>query len=297
MKRFRLFLCLFLLFLLVVAGSPVAATSPSISHITPSSGPDNGYVTVTITGTGFGSTNGEVWMTPASVCEPSNKVYGTGCSWTSTSITCKFQLRGQTPLGYYTLWVRSITTDSLNQTFQNEGSFHSGFEIYKGSGTTYTTSATTAATGVTTTVTTAVTSGEGGNSVFFDINPSGAEIWLDGEDVGTGPRVYYTNRDGTYDVVVKKAGYEDYVAKVTIIRDKRVHFPATLTPLASGAASVTKPSSGTTVKNATTIRKSTLKIPTPLGTDPPVAEEAPADPAIALGAAGIAIGFVLLRRR
>jgi hypothetical protein len=56
-------------------------------------------------------------------------------------------------------------------------------------------------------------------------------------------------------------------------------------------------SSSAPVKTNTTIRKSTLKIPTPLGTDPPVTEESPADPALALGAAGIVIGLVLLRRR
>jgi len=51
------------------------------------------------------------------------------------------------------------------------------------------------------------------------------------------------------------------------------------------------------VKTNTTIRKSTLKIPTPLGTDPPVTEESPADPALALGAAGIVIGLAVFRKK
>jgi hypothetical protein len=60
---------------------------------------------------------------------------------------------------------------------------------------------------------------------------------------------------------------------------------------------VTTPASGTPAKTVTTIQKSTLKIPTPLGTFAPAAEESPVDPALALGAAGIAIGLVMLRRR
>jgi hypothetical protein len=173
------------------------------------------------------------------------------------------------------------------------------FQIYQGSGsTTYTTTTTSTET---TTATTVTTSPNGDNSVFFETNPAGAEIWLDGEDVGTSTFTFNTNRDGTYDVVVKKAGYEDYVAKLTIIRGQRVHFYAPLTQLVSNATAVTTTASATPGKNitTTTIQKSTRKMPTPLGTDDPSpsAEDSPADPALALGAAGIAIGLVLLRRR
>jgi hypothetical protein len=60
---------------------------------------------------------------------------------------------------------------------------------------------------------------------------------------------------------------------------------------------VTTHASGTPAKTVTTIQKSTLKVPTPLGTFAPAAEESPVDPALALGAAGIAIGLVMFRRR
>ena len=116
--------------------------------------------------------------------------------------------------------------------------------------------------------------------------------------MGTSAFTYYTNKEGTFGVVVKKTGYEDYTAQVTILEGKRVRFYALLTQSNPGSTpSSTTPSSGTPGKTVTTVRKSTLKIPTPLGTDPPVTEESPVDPALALGAAGIAIGFVLLRRR
>jgi hypothetical protein len=116
--------------------------------------------------------------------------------------------------------------------------------------------------------------------------------------VGTSTFTYYTNKEGVFDVVIKKDGCEDYAAKVSILEGRRVHFYAPLTPLASGyTTSVTTPASGTPAKTVTTIQKSTLKIPTPLGTFAPAAEESPVDPALALGAAGIAIGLVMLRRR
>jgi hypothetical protein len=172
------------------------------------------------------------------------------------------------------------------------------FQIYKGSGSSTTTTTTS---GTITTETTTTTSPDGENSVFFETSPSGAEIWLDGNDVGTAAFTYYTNRDGTYDVVVKKTGYEDYAAKVTIIRGQRVHFYAPLTQLVSNATAVTTTASATPGKNitTTTIQKSTRKMPTPLGTDDPspTAEDSPVDPALALGAAGIAIGLVVIRRR
>src|SRR5512136_1137540 len=96
--------CLVLLLLVTGAGIPAAA-SPAISSISPSSGPNNGYVTVTITGTGFNSQS-TAWMTPASVCDPSNQIYSSGCSWSPASGTCSFLFQGQTT-GAYTVWVES----------------------------------------------------------------------------------------------------------------------------------------------------------------------------------------------
>ena len=180
--------------------------------------------------------------------------------------------------------------------------------MYTTTTTTGTSDTTTTATpDVTTITTTASSSGEGANSVFFETNPSGAEIWMNGQDLGTSIFTYYTDRDGTYDVVAKKLGYEDYEAKVTILSGQRVRFYGLLTPLATddtgntsatpGASSVV-PGKNTTVKNGTAIQKSTLKVPTPWGTDPPATdEESSVDPALALGAAGIAIGLVLRRSR
>jgi hypothetical protein len=159
----------------------------------------------------------------------------------------------------------------------------------------------TATTTTTTVVTTAAPS-SGKNSIFFETNPTGATIYVDGKEAGSSAFSYYTDNDGTFNIEVKKPGYEDYEGHVTVVEGQRAHFYSLLTPLSSTADTVTtttspSASSSVPVSTATMIRKSTLKIPTPLGTDPPVTEESPVDPAIALWAAGIGIIFVVIRRR
>ncbi|RPI39194.1 MAG: PEGA domain-containing protein [Methanoregulaceae archaeon] len=293
MKRSSLSVCLFLIFLLVTAGIPLAAASPTISRVSPETAPNTGDVTVTYTGSGYNE-DSSVWMI---TCDGKSRVSGTIIRVSPTSLTARFSFRGQT-LGKYNVWVNSPWTDSYGNYYpQDAERIPSGFTLYQGTGTTYTTTTTGTVTAMTT-VTTSVTSGEGDNSVFFETNPGGATVFLNGNEVGTSAFTYYTNQEGVFDVVVKKTGYEDYTAKVTILEGKRVRFYALLTLLASGSTpSATTPANGTPGKIVTTIRKSTLKIPTPLGTDTPVTEESPGDPALALGAAGIAIGLVLLRRR
>lgn len=211
----------------------------------------------------------------------------------------RFSLKGRTPLGLYSLWVNSPYTDEFNVRHEiDQAPSKERFEIYKGTGAYSTTPTTTGTTAVTATVTTVATSGEGENSVFFETNPAGATIFLDHIEIGTSTFTYYTNKKGVFDIVAKKAGYEDYEAKVTILEGKRTHFYAPLTQLASGnMTSVTTPASGTPAKTGTTIQKSTLKIPTPLGTYTPPPEESPADPALALGAAALVFALVVMRRR
>lgn len=299
MKRSPLFVWLGFLLLLVVVSLPVAA-APTISSVSPSTAPNNGDIKVTIRGTGFNAES-TVWMTS---CTSKNIVYGTIKSWSSTSITAEFKFNGVTTTSY-DVAVNSPFTDPLgNYIPKDVGVLRKGFEIYQGTGTTFTTTSTTGTTTVTTTRTTSSSSGHGQNSVFFETNPPGATISLNGDIIGTSTFTYYTDRDGSFEVVVKMSGYEDYVGRVNILSGgQRTRFYAALTPLASttntgnATATPSASSSSAPVKTTTTIRKSTLKIPTPLGTDPPATEESPVDPALALGAAGIAIGIALFRRR
>src|SRR5512139_1921589 len=56
-KRFPFFVCLVLLLLLVLAGIPGAAATPTITGVSPKSGTYGGQITMTITGSGFDSSN------------------------------------------------------------------------------------------------------------------------------------------------------------------------------------------------------------------------------------------------
>jgi len=303
MKRSHLCFILGLLLLLVVAGIPAVA-SPTVTSISPSSAPNNMVVTVTIRGTGFNDASSAV----LSSCDSSNIIHGTVKKSSSTSLTVTFNLINVKPV-VYSVTVNSPFYDMAGNYWPKDGgSLSNAFTVYQGTGTVVPTATGTSGstTTVKTTATTASSSGEGENSVFFETNPSGAEIWLNGEDVGTSTFTYYTDRDGTYEVVAKKTGYEDYEAKVTILSGQRVRFYGLLTPLSSTDIENTPantsvspspaPGKTTSKKNSTAI-KSTLKVPTPWGTDPPLTEESPVDPALVLGAAGIAIGLVLRRRR
>jgi hypothetical protein len=298
MKRFPLFVCLFLLLLLVFAGIPLAAATPEVYSIYPSSAPINTDITVTITGNGFSSASTPYLYKCALVSgSPGSqrKFAGTIRSVTSTMMVVKFSLSYDPPLklGSYGVIVNTpMETSPIDMGYKENI-----FTIYSASDTAYPTTTTT-----TETETTTNSQSNGENSVFFDTNPSGATVILNGDEVGTSAFTYYTSKDGTYDVVIKKIGFEDYPTKVTIVEGKRVYFYALLTPLSSttttATATVSPVKTVTTGRDTTTTaQKSTLKVPTPWGTDPPVTEESPADPAVALGAAGIAIGLVLLRRQ
>ena len=290
MNRSSLALCLVLLIMLLATG--VASASPQISGISPSSGPNNGVVQVTITGSGFDAVtlvrlnkcklkSGDVVSVPpfsASIIHQS-----------SSAITAEFDLSGKRA-GVYELSVKALVDGHEEWDYKENA-----FDVYQAGTTTAPTTTTTTGTSVTT----ATTTSGGDTSVYFETNPNGATIFVDGDEVGTSTFIYYTNHEGIHDVLVKKLGYEDYSDRVTIIEDSRVRFYALLTPLsASSVTTAAQPAaSGSVAKTATTIRKSTLKIPTPLGTFAPPAEESPLNPAVVLLAAGIGAVFVVLRRR
>jgi hypothetical protein len=296
MKRFPLCVCLVLL--LVVAVIPPVAATPTISRVSPETGPNYGDITLTVYGTGFNG-NSSVML---SSCTTGDVIHGTVVSWSPTSLVCVFSIRNANPAKYHVI-VNSPYTDTYGIYHYQDGCrLFQGFEIYPGTGTTYTTTTTTRTT--TTPVATTAASSSGKNSIFIETNPNGATIFVDGKEVGTSSFSYYTDNDGTFNVVAKKVGYEDYAGQVTVVDGgPRARFYGLLTPLSSPAGTVTTTapsstySSSVPISPASTIRKSTLKIPTPLGTYAPPAEESPVDPAIALWAAGIGIIFVAIRRR
>jgi hypothetical protein len=132
-------------------------------------------------------------------------------------------------------------------------------------------------------------------SIYFETNPSGATVYLNKTKVGTSTFTYYNATAGTFQVLIQKTGYRDFSDSVTVLEGKRTTFYARLTPVSQTTIATTA-ATATPVKTATTIKKSTMKVPTTWpGTT--ATEPSPVDPAIVIGAAGIGIGLVALRRR
>jgi hypothetical protein len=291
MKRCSLFICLVLIFLLVTAGIPPASAvvKTTITGVSPSTGKNDGYYTITITGTGLDTATvvrlNKCKLKTGGSSEPpfTGEIKSKG----PTQIIARFDLTGK-KVGDY-----EVSVNAPHEGNDDWG-YLSAYSIYSASSSTPTATKTTG-TG-TTTEPTETASGEGDNSVFFETTPSGATIFLNGEEIGTSTFTYYTNRDGTYDVLVKKLGFEDYTAKVTILRGKRVHFSAPLTQLSAGSTPVITGASGTPIKIATTNKKVTLKL-TPLGTFEPTPEESPSGPATVLWAVALGIALLVIRRR
>jgi hypothetical protein len=291
MKRSPLVLCLLFVLLLVMAGIPTAGASPVITDVRPKSGPLGETVRITVTGSGFDSGH-TVWLTKCGLVDHdgiSGLLVGSVISWSDTQIIADVSLTGS--YAFVADYDVKIVRGTILEAARSKG-----FRIYQGSSTGP--SGTTTTTSVTATATTAAQSSE--NSVFFETNPPGATIFVDGDEVGTSTFTYRTYKNGVHTVLIRKLGYEDHSDKVTILANQRVRFYALLTPLASGSAQVTAgtaAASGTVAPAVTTKRKSTLQIPTPLGPDPVPAEESPVDPATVLVAAGIGIALVAIRRR
>jgi len=278
MKRLKFTACLVILLLLVP--SVPATYGPTITGISPVSGPNNGVVTITVTGTGLDTLalirlNKCARVTGGSGQPP---FAGTVISRSANSVTARFDLTGKA-VGSYDV--------SLNAPWEGIEAWavaSGAFTVYQGSGAAPVVTAT--APPVTTLTTTATTVPQGENSVYFDTWPPWATIYLDGEEVGLSPFMYYTNHEGTYPVVVRKDGYETYEATVTIYRGKQVHFIAPLTTLSSSpkTTATTKPPATTTVTTTTTATKTTTTATTTATTvtataTPAVTTNPPATPA------------------
>ncbi len=129
-----------------------------------------------------------------------------------------------------------------------------------------------------------------GGSIYFETFPAGALIWLDNQEVGTSPFTVYTEKPGIREVHAWKKGYENYTGQVLVKEGTRVIFSAVLTELPRGT--IATPTFTVPVTTVTTIRKSTLAIPTTW----PTAPESPLDSAGVIAAAAIGMGFLVIRR-
>jgi hypothetical protein len=140
---------------------------------------------------------------------------------------------------------------------------------------------------------TEATESAGASSIFFETYPAGTSVLLNGNRIGTGVFMYRNVTPGTYKIVVQKSGFEDYSASITVHEGKREKFYASLVPVGAGAVVAT----AVPVSTATTIRKSTLKVPTTWPGTTPSPTTSPADPLVVTGALGLAIALIAIRRR
>ena len=102
---------------------------------------------------------------------------------------------------------------------------------------------------------------------------------------------YFSEKTGTLDVRVQKKGFEDYTGKITVVNGQRVNFYARLIPV---KYDLNTPTPTVPVTIATTMRRSTITIPTSWPTPTP---ESPVDPVVVIGAAAAGIGLFAIRRR
>jgi hypothetical protein len=233
------------------------SSSPTLTSITPS----NGEVNTTVSITNLAGTNFASGASIRLKRSGYNPIVGTATTMSSTQIVGTFNLNNQVPGNYEVCVYNDANTYVCGLTF------------------------TITSPGATAT----------NSSVYFQTNPSGATVWVNKVKVGTSPFTYYNATPGTQPVLIQMSGYRDYTGYVTVQEGKRVSFYAQLqTPVETGTtAATTAPTVKTT---ATTIKKSTLKLPTtwPSATPTP---ESPIDPAIVIGAVGIGLGLVAIRRR
>jgi hypothetical protein len=317
MKQFTFFVGLALL-LLVVTGIPAAA-SPTISAVSPETGPYVGVVSITITGSGFNDES-TVWL---SACSTGAVIPGSIESVSEDSITATFSFNRETP-ARYNVMVNSPFTDSFGiYHSQDVFGLSQGFETYQGNNPppTHATIATT------TTPTPAY------GSIRVSSVPPGADIYLDNDFKGKTPLTMNAMANGNHAIKILLGGYWDWVQDVTVLGDSpsvsaNLIPITTATTVAPAPATTTKPANTTVMKttvtttgpavNATTVQTTALKtvtttLPittlstptkkpafvyktyTPIPTDTP-AQESPPGIEIALMALGLAALVVTIRR-
>jgi hypothetical protein len=139
-----------------------------------------------------------------------------------------------------------------------------------------------------------LTSAEG--SIEISSSPSGASIYIDNIANGTTPNTIDDILVGSYKIVLKKSGYEDWGKVVTVDDGETTEVDANLYAVRTATPTTQSTPAPTTVPRTTvrTTAKSTIKIPTTWVDTPTTTAESPLDPAILIGAVGLV--FLALRK-
>ena len=205
--------------LLVVVGIPAAA-SPTISSVSPSTGPlGGGTFTITITGSGFDSVYKVLLYRCGSKYGTSGEMGGTNLQVSTNKITAQIDLSGTS--------VVSGDYDVL--LYSNEGVNYKlgGFNVYGGSTPVLTT---------TTTTTTTTTYGPPGpyGTIYVESSPPGAIISLNGDNQGHAPVTITGLWPGTYTISAELTGYQEYTTITTISGATRSSVYCPLVPADTG---------------------------------------------------------------
>jgi hypothetical protein len=192
--------------------------------------------------------------------------------------------------------VLSVTTDSNG--IATEGSWilgsTAGTNTLTATSGTLTVTFTATATAVTTTTTTtpAINSTTNG-SINVKSSPSISKIFLNNVFKDYTPKTLYNITPGTYTVMIRSAGYNDYSESITVTAGNTSYVTGSLV-LAPEETTATTTVPHTTVTTARTTVMSTIKVPTPWPTDTP----APASPVSIIAVLGaVGIGLIVLRKR
>ena len=231
-------------------------TAVALSSITPNSGVVNTSVLITdLAGSGFLNT-----ATIRLKRTGYNDILGTGVTFVSaTKITGTFNLNGQMPGTYDVCVLNDGTTPICGLPFTINS----------------------------------VTSTANG-SINVKSSPSISKIFLNSVFQDYTPKTLYNLTPGTYTVMIRSAGYNDYSESVAVTAGNISYVTASLV-LAPEVTTATVTAPTTTVTTVKTTAKSTVKVPTPWPSA--TATPAPASPVgvlVILGAIGI--GFIVIRK-
>jgi hypothetical protein len=139
-------------------------------------------------------------------------------------------------------------------------------------------------------------------SIAVSSSPTGASIYVDGTAYGTTPDTVDDLVEGSHKLVLKKTGYEEWGKIVTVEADDETEVDADLNPVTTVPATVriTEPAPVYTTIRSTTVkttRASTIAIPTTWAdTAETTAESSPLDPVVVIGAVGLGMAVVILRK-
>lgn len=127
-------------------------------------------------------------------------------------------------------------------------------------------------------------------SIDFSSSPSGASIYVDGSYKGTTPETVDELEEGSYKIILRKSGYNDWGKVVRVTEGDTSEVDAVLEILTTPVPTTLRTTVPTTVR---TTARSTLQLPTTWPSPTPTTPASPVDPALVVGT--VCLAFLALR--